>query len=279
MVLLWTATSAFAFSVPLLPRVEESALLAQSEQAASASHSVQEPASKVVEMNVVPPKPSGMSIYVNDYAHLLSLDEQSILRDRLQRLDKSGSAQASLLILPGTARELAEFAPEIMNQWGIQHLGRKDGVLVLVNADALKKGTRGRIFVATGYRIEGVLPDAKLGRILDETALPDFEQRHYGSGIVKTVSLLADILEKSPELKSKGPTPSDSANWPLIVVLLLLFLGLSRFLKSNTGRRFSDMNDGFPMMGGYGGSFQGGDDFSGGFGGGDDASGGGGTER
>jgi len=233
------------------------------------------------EVNTVPRKPQGLEIYVNDYGRLLTTQDSQVLQEHLKKLDESGIAQVSVLTIPGTSRELAEFGPEIMNRWGIQHKGRKDGLLILVNAAAVKSHKRrGKIFVATGYRIEGILPDAKVGRILDETAIPAFEQGEYSKGIITATLTLAAVLEQSPELKGNGAPPADSPNW--LVILGALF-GLF-FMSKRLQRGSRGMYSGGPDFGGgyYGGGFSGNDSgggFGGGFGGGDDSSGGGGAER
>ena len=234
------------------------------------------------EVNTVPNKPEGLGIYVNDFGHLLTEQDSRSLQDHLQTLDASGIAQVSVLTVPATSRELAEFGPEIMNSWGIQHKGQKDGLLILVNAAAVKAHkTRGRIFVSTGYRIEGVLPDAKVGRILDETAIPAFEQNDYSKGILNATDALVSVLEHSPELRNKADRPSDSPNWLVILSVLFGLFFMSRRLQRRSRGMYSG---GGPDFGGgyYGGGFSGNDNgggFDGGFGGGDDSSGGGGAER
>jgi uncharacterized protein len=250
---------------------------------AQASTQAEATTNKSTEVNQAPEKPQGLNIYVNDLGNLLSPSDSQALQERLQALDQAGIAQVSVLTLPATSRELAEFGPEIMNQWGIQHAGRKDGLLILVNADAVRSHKhRGRIFVATGYQIEGVLPDAKIGRILDEFAVPAFEQDRPSEGIVQTTLALCGVLEQSPELKNGKSAPhKDAPNWFAIIgMLLALFFMSKRLQRRSRGSYWG----GGPDLGGgyYGGGFSGGNDsggFEGGFGGGDDASGGGGTER
>jgi hypothetical protein len=56
-------------------------------------------------INEVPPKPSGLNIYINDYANLLSASDKAKLQQQLQALDEAGQAQVSVLILPDTEQE------------------------------------------------------------------------------------------------------------------------------------------------------------------------------
>lgn len=235
-------------------------------------------------MNQVPPKPRGLQIYVNDYAHLLRPSDQSALQEQLQALDEAGIAQVSVVILPNTERDLSEFAPEIMNQWDIQHYKKKDGLLVLVNAYRLQQNLSGnRIFVGTGYLLEEKLPDALVGRVLDEQALPAFNEGEYSAGITRATLTLAKIVAGDAQLTERYSQPAEDGDSVWMAVLVIIFI-LLMFINRKGGGRFG--GGGFyggGFGGGYtGGGWSGGSDgggFSGGFGGGGDSSGGGGAGR
>lgn len=229
----------------------------------------------------IPPQPHGLDIYVNDYGCLLTPQDKSTLQERLQTLDTSGIAQISILILPDTDQELSDFAFRIMNQWGIQHHKKKDGLLVLVNANRVRHNLPNRIFVATGLALEPLLPDALVGRILDEKAIPAFEQGDYSGGITRTVFTLSDIIAGDRKLRSQYTHPhrqNEDINWPVVVFIFIFIL---LFFRRNRGG-FGG-GGGFYGGGGYFGdggfSGGGGGGFDGGFGGGGDSSGGGGAGR
>lgn len=232
-------------------------------------------------VNQVPPTPQGLHIYVNDMAGLLTPSDKSLLQDRLQTLDESGIAQISVLILPDTDRDLSEFAPVIMNAWDIQHHKKKDGLLVLVNAARVRSQASGnRIFVATGYALEETLPDALVGRILDEKAIPAFAQGQPSAGIRDVVMTLTEILAGNQTLRSQYE--SDYQEPPIGFIILILILLLWLFSRRGPGGWSGGgfFGGGFP--GGYGGGWgsgDGGGGFGGGFGGGGDAGGGGGAGR
>ncbi|WP_303675021.1 TPM domain-containing protein [Vampirovibrio chlorellavorus] len=229
-------------------------------------------------INQVPPKPTGLNIYINDYAHLLKPADRSTLQEQLQTLDEAGIAQISVVILPDTDLELSELAPRILNQWDIQHYKKKDGLLVLVNAYRVTQSLSGnRIFIATGYNLEEKLPDAVIGRILDEVALPAFNEGNFSGGITQATLAVAKILAGDQKLTEhySQPAPDEDGLW--FVIILVIFILLMFFNRKNRG------GGGF-YGGGYGGGFgggwgDGGGGFGGGFGGGGDAGGGGGAGR
>jgi uncharacterized protein len=237
---------------------------------------------RVPVINQIPSTPQGLHIYVNDYANLLTPADKALLQERLQALDEAGVAQISVLILPDTEQDLSQFAPDIMNRWGIQHHKKQDGLLVLVNARRVRENLSGnRIFVATGLALESVLPDAVVGRVLDEQALPAFAQGEASQGVTQATLTLVRILAGDKELRASYASPPEQhVDW--WTVLMLLF-----FLWLIFGRRNRWGGGGGLFGGGYGGGFYGGGfgggggggGFSGGFGGGGDSSGGGGVGR
>lgn len=243
------------------------------ESAMKAENTVKE----VIAVNQVPEKPVGRNIYINDLAGLLNPSDRSLLQNRLMLLDDNKIAQISLLILPATDRDLSEFAPVILTQWDIQHYKKRDGLLILVNADRLLNQKSGnRIFVATGYATEALLPDAVIGRILDDKALPLFARGQFSKGLTDSTLAMASILSGDKQLTKQYAKPRRSTPW-LSVVFFLLFLFLMRQGggRGGGGRFFGTGTFlGGPFLGGGGGGFGGG-----GFGGGGSAGGGGGAGR
>ena len=151
--------------------------------------------------------------------------------------------------------------------------GRDNGVLILTSLEDRK------VWVEVGYALEGILPDARVGRILDQAVLPDFRHGRHGGGLARGALTIAGVIAQDAGVSLSGavvPRDSRRSRRPgagnLLYLLFLLFLFLRRpllgmFLPLGMGA-------GFPR-GGYGGGFSGGG--FGGFGGG--LSGGGGAGR
>ncbi len=229
-------------------------------------------------MNAIPRQPRGLHIYVNDYARLLTPEDTALLQERLQAVDEAGLAQISVLILTDTDQDLSQFAPDIMNRWGIRHRDKPDGLLVLVNARRVRENLSGnRIFVGTGLALEEILPDPLVGRILDEQALPAFAQGDYSGGVTRATLTLAKIVTGDKQLRATYASPKHSVDWRS--VLLLLFFLWFLFGRRNRYGGGGFYGGGFGGFGGGGGFGDGGGGFGGGFGGGGDSSGGGGAGR
>jgi uncharacterized protein len=129
--------------------------------------------------------------HVNDFANLLTAQQRQALEARLTALrEKSGAEVAVVTLKSLGGGQIDDFANKLFKQWGIGKKGADNGALLLVAIDDRK----GRIEV--GYGLEGILPDAIAGRILDEQLFPAFRQQRYADGLSAAVERLATIIER-----------------------------------------------------------------------------------
>jgi uncharacterized protein len=219
------------------------------------------------------------NVPINDYAEVISPEYEARM-DKLARAlwDKTGTA-----LVVATFRDLGGespriFANKLYEAWGIGKNGDDKGILLLV---AVKER---QVTFETGYGVEGILPDAKMGDILDQYVVPFLRRDEYGEGLLNGMAAVAQVVAKNAGVRlnldryAPGTTVQPKARGvigllPLFFVVLFVVLGL-------LGRRrglfpffffpFIFMGGGRGMGGGFGGGF-------GGFGGG--MSGGGGASR
>ena len=184
----------------------------------------------------IPPKPTS-SIYVQDYAGVLSADT----KNKINNLSTQLAAKTKAQIVVVTVQSLEEMPPAdyalaLLRQWGVGDKTLNNGLVMLVSVN----DHQSRIEV--GYGLEGALPDAKTGRIQDEYMVPYFQQGDYDKGILNGYMALAGEVatEYKLELKTDAkPVPSaqkpssgswwDTAPWwvhILIIVGLLMLFGL-----------------------------------------------------
>ena len=224
----------------------------------------------------VPKKPEGNTRYINDYANLLSLDEENFLNYKLQKFWDSTSTDIVVVTVSTlNGEEPFDVGLKIYNTWGIGTADKDNGILILIaheNDDPAKR----KIWITTGRGAEGFLPDGATGEIIRNKMVPAFKEKMYGKGINAAVDEIIARSKgeyKNTEKKPKGKFPV----WLIImlVILVISFMGRNSGPGSRTfgGRGFA----GPTMWGGMGGGFgsSGGGGWSGGFGGG--MSGGGGA--
>ena len=76
---------------------------------------------------------------------------------------------------------IEDYSVRLFEKWGIGKRGEDNGVLLIVAM--AERDVR----IEVGYGLEGVIPDGKAGRILDEAVLPEFRDGNYALGILNGV--------------------------------------------------------------------------------------------
>lgn len=147
------------------------------------------------------PKPAG---FVNDYAGVLAPAERERLEAEIRALERETGAELAVAVVPRTAPETPKmYAVKLFERWGVGKRGRDNGALLLV---ALEER---RVEVEVGYGLEGVLPDALVGRILDERVVPLLRRGDVAGGVAAGVAALAErvraALPAGPQPGPQGP--------------------------------------------------------------------------
>src|SRR5438067_9045591 len=134
--------------------------------------------------------------YVVDNARILDQGATEQITAIASRLDHAGIAQIAVC----TVKDIGdwskeEFAADLFRKWGLGH-GKKraDGLLVVMVPGP--PGHR-KIKVEVGYGLEGILPDGKVGALIDQYAVPAVRRNDYSDAAVKLVDALARVIEQN----------------------------------------------------------------------------------
>ena len=115
--------------------------------------------------------------YVNDYADVLSDEEEAELVEEGQLLYDLTTSQVVLLTVDSTgSKEISDYAIETFQKWGIGSNTSDNGILIVLAADDRE------VWVTVGYGLEGDLPDAKVGRMIDTYAVPYYKDDEFAKG-------------------------------------------------------------------------------------------------
>ena len=231
----------------------------------------------VITAQKLPDRPNPPRL-VNDLAGVLSESERNALEKQLVQFNNETSTQIAVVTvksLDGTSP--GDYAFKLAEKWGIGQKGKDNGILVLVKP---KYGNdKGHAFIATGYGLEGAVPDAVANRIIDNEMIPHFRQNDYYGGIQAAVSTLMKLTkgEFTAEGYMQRTSPKGNGIAALIpfflfIIFLIFYSRARRIQRASLGR--SNLPFWVFLMMGSGGSHSGGghwDSFSGGggsFGGG-----------
>lgn len=128
---------------------------------------------------------------VYDYARVFSAEQKVELEAFLQAVEQKTTAEIAVVTLASLeGGEVNDFANRLFAKWGIGKKGKDNGLLLLASI-----GDR-KVRIEVGYGLEGALPDAKAGRILDDYVIPEFKQQKYAEGLTAGSVALAGIVAK-----------------------------------------------------------------------------------
>ncbi len=134
-----------------------------------------------------------------DQANILSAAEKQNLAQQIDQIYRKGKAQIGIVIVPTTGQEsIADFALRLAEKVKYGSAGQDNGLLIAVAANDR------RIHIATGYGLEGVLPDIVLGRIIRNQIAPAFREGQYGQGIQQGLNEIERVLNMDPEVAQKA---------------------------------------------------------------------------
>ncbi len=171
--------------------------------------------------------------YVSDYAGLLSPQMQEKLTALLQELEQKTTAQIAILTVQTTQPyDDFQYAVKVFDSWKIGQKGKDNGALFLVATEDR------RVRIVTGYGLEGILPDRKVGAILDEFVLPEFREGRFDEGIYKGVWAIALVIAKDAGVELTGEAPVDISRLPeapslvaLLIALIVIFFIVSFMMR------------------------------------------------
>lgn len=226
--------------------------------------------------SVLPARPSPAALY-NDLTpgrSFLTGAQAEQLERMLVAYDDSTSTQICVVIVEGLQDYTAnEYATALGRSWGVGSKQFNNGVVILISTGG-NSGDRDA-YIATGYGMEGAIPDVVAKSIVENDIVYNFKQGNYYRGLEQAV--LSVVKAAAGEYKAptqrKKKRESDIHPGVIFVVLFLLSLLFGGGSGGFGGRRrrggFGGWTGGMWMGGGGfgGGGFGGGGFGGGGFGG------------
>ena len=238
----------------------------------------------------IPPK-SNPPRLVNDFAHAMTPDQVAALESKLVAYDDSTSIQIAIVTVPTTGDyAIEDYALKILRDWGVGNKKTNNGIVILAAIQDHK------VFIATGYGMEGAIPDITAKEIVDNEIVPNFKgggNDNYYRGFDGAADALIKAAAgeyKAPEGYNKRGKSRSGGNiigiFVIFLVILFLFIGRggggrgggglfggSGILPFILGSMLGSSSRGWGGGGGFGGGGGGGGGF-GGFGGGSGGGGG-----
>ena len=176
------------------------------------------PAGAIAAPNQIP-APVG-DIYVQDFANVLSENEEIQLKNIGRSIDDQTTSQIAVLTVESIGESsIEEYSVEAYRQYGLGTAENDNGVLLVIALQEKK------IRIEVGYGLEGIIPDGKAGRILDEYAIPHLQNGQPNLAVMNTYQALANEVSGTNEYGSaprdvQQPQELPIPSWLLVIIVI-----------------------------------------------------------
>ncbi len=231
-------------------------------------------------INALTSKEVKLNSYVNDYANVIDDNLEKEIYEFIDNLEKQTTAEIAVLTIDTTEGEpIRDYAISIAH--GVVGKEGKDNGILIVLAVQDRQWD-----IEIGYGLEGILNDAKVGRIGRDLMVPLFKEGKFGEGLFEGVKEIGKIITNQSEYDYEAGAETNLFFFifsiimvllPIIIFIIVFVVAIRQVKKKNKEKKMSDaafwtavfaasqLNSGKGKKGSSGGGFGGG---FGGFGGG-----------
>lgn len=141
--------------------------------------------------------PDAKDSYINDFANLMSAEDEVQLREVLETLKYRSGQEVTVVTITSFSKYESQyatwesFATSLFNDWGVGRLPDNNGIMLLVARD----GNKIRIELGTGYpdRYDGIMQI-----VIDSVIYPSFVKGNYSKGILVGTKKIVDATSHPP---------------------------------------------------------------------------------
>jgi len=168
---------------------------------------------------------------VNDFANVLTEAESAQLEDTLVRFANRTSTQIVVVTVPDLEGfDPGDYAFKLGEKWGVGQKDKDNGIVILLKP---KQGnSKGQIFIATGYGLEGVLPDAIVNSsVIDYEMMPFFRENNYYGGLINGIKVIMDITigeYTADQYQQQRGQKKEGGFIPAIIIFIMVFVFMMR---------------------------------------------------
>lgn len=193
--------------------------------------------------DVTNPNIADRRIYVADPENLASVTAKSQVNSIFWNLRRQTGAEVVLVVVPNTGNYTREeFATRIFEEWKIGKADKDNGALILIVPDQREA------WIATGYGVEGVIPDIAAAKIINRSVVPYMKNGDLDGAIVAVATDVANVLSDpavAEELKSKNKekwdelpqsdlTSEDFINFIIAIVFGLFIFSFAKYFYDSS---------------------------------------------
>lgn len=160
------------------------------------------------------------NFYVNDYANILSNEVEEYIMNKSVAINNVDGTQIVVVTVNDLeGNSIEDYAVDLFRKFGIGDSKKNNGILILVSASDR------RLRIEVGYGLEGIINDAKAGRIRDEYMIPYLKNDDWDNGIKNGYDAIYTEIVKGNNLDIEYTEPvnvNEEDNMAYLIVSLLI---------------------------------------------------------
>ncbi len=208
----------------LLPALAGLFLLAFCAGVQAQSPSAAAPSERAAE-GIAVPIPAAPQRWLTDEAGFLSAAAAAELDARLEAYERSSGHQVIVYIGRTTGIvPLDEWAVKAFAAWKVGRRGLDDGLVLFIMAEDK------RLRIETGYGMEGTIPDALAGRIIEGEIVPRLQGGDNDGAVRAAVDRLIAVVSGAGADAGGGEQPGDEGRPMTLGEKIMLGIGILFFL-------------------------------------------------
>ena len=203
----------------------------------------------------MPPKPDMATqdnVLFYDLADFINDADEKRINDELVQFYRTTSNQFVIIVTDDLCGyEPSQYATKLGHEsddedendygWGIGTADKDNGLVILMRPK--RNGNSGEIFIATGYGLEGPIPDVYANRVTDNIMIPYFKQNQYAEGLEAGLHVLMDLAvgeynEQVAMVQGEG----EDEKIGLFMMFILVLLGLMAYSYHRRVKSYAEVN-------------------------------------
>jgi len=175
---------------------------------------------------------------VYDESNIFSAAEEAQLNSRLIQVSNNTSNQIVVVVVDDLCgMDKAMYATELGHAWGVGRKGKDNGIVILIKPTG-GKGQR-KTFIAVGYGLEGVIPDATAKMIVENEMIPNFKNGAFYKGVDAALDVLVPLAKQefnyqAYQQKVKKEKSKGRGGMFYLLILFGIFFLLSRIFSARS---------------------------------------------
>lgn len=150
---------------------------------------------------VIPPKPAGADMYVQDYAEVIAPIDRARILDIGRELQDRTTAQVVVLTVKEPDKQPIEtYSYAVLDAWNLGSRESHNGALLVISTKEKQS------YIAVGNALKGALPNSLVYNIQTQNIHPFFDQGNYSKGIMQGYASIAGAVAKEAGIQLNNVT-------------------------------------------------------------------------